>query len=98
MMCIPRGDWNSPISSPLYSILGKNRGIVLFEAFLFMVLGFCAIMMPLFFAVVYDLAIGAVLAIGGLTQLFRTGKIWGVKGSWASLIFSLLCLATCVLL
>lgn len=81
------------INSEMYSILGRSRGIVLFEAFLFLILGLWAISMPLFFAVVYDIAIGAILATGGLIQLFRTGKVWGTKGAWSSLFFSILSLA-----
>jgi uncharacterized membrane protein HdeD (DUF308 family) len=70
--------------------LRENRGLILFEGILFLVLGFLAVSMPVLFTFATDLVIGMLLLAGGITQLFRTYKTWGMKGSWLSCASSLL--------
>ncbi len=78
------------MGSGMYPVLQKNKGLVLFEGVICMLLGIWALLTPFLFAVVYDICIGAILCAAGLTQLFRTGKIWGSQGAWVSLLWSIL--------
>lgn len=80
------------------SFFEATKGVVFFEACLFMILGFFAIAVPFLFGLAVDLAIGLVLIAGGCTQLYRTIKSWSVSGGFGSLLLSLITTAAGVLL
>lgn len=75
------------------NVLKKHRGLVLFEAILFIILGCLAIAAPVVFTLAADYLFGAFFLAGGLVQLFRTCQTWGMKGSWLSLLGSLITMA-----
>lgn len=66
-------------------MLKNYRGLILFEGIIFTILGILAIAMPVAFTLATDVLFGALLVVGGLMQLFRVCKTWGVEGSWAAL-------------
>jgi len=75
-----------------FKMLTKNRHLILTEGCLFSLLGILAICAPVVFTIGLDILFGALFIIGGVVQLFRVFKVWGVKGSWPSLFWSCLTL------
>ncbi|MDB6080756.1 MAG: hypothetical protein JWO53_28 [Chlamydiia bacterium] len=80
-------------------VFKKHRGIMLFEAILFILLGCFAIAAPTLFTVATDYLLGGFFIVGGSMQLYRTYKMWGISGSWLSFFGSLITIfAGCTLL
>jgi uncharacterized membrane protein HdeD (DUF308 family) len=74
------------------SVLQKQRSVILCEGFLFIVLGGLAMGMPFFFTLATEVLLGILLFVGGLMQLYRTVKTWGIESSLMTLFGALLTL------
>jgi uncharacterized membrane protein HdeD (DUF308 family) len=72
------------------AVFKKNRGILLFEGILFVLLGCFAIAAPVVFTFATELLLGVIFLVGGIVQLYRTFKTWGISGSWLSLFAALI--------
>ncbi len=75
-----------------HKILKQNRRLILSEGCLFTLLGILAICAPVIFTVGLDILFGILFIIGGVAQIFRAFKVWGVHGSWPSLFWGCLTL------
>lgn len=70
--------------------LKENRGLIIFEGILFIILGILAIALPVASTVAAELFIGWLLIIGGVVQGYRTFKNKPENGFYPSLFGSLL--------
>jgi len=78
--------------------LRRNRGMFLVEGILFLVLGCLAIAMPILFTLAADFLFGILFIVGGIAQLVRVYKTWGISGTWPSLFVSLITLCAGIIM
>lgn len=70
--------------------LSKYRGLIYFEALLFVLLGIAAIAIPQAFTIGIELLVGSLFVIGGIVQLIRLFQSWEAPGLWGTLLSALL--------
>lgn len=68
----------------------RNRGALIFEGILFIVLGIIAIAVPWVFTFGFELVIAALFVIGGIASLIRTFKAKDIAGVFVSLLAAVL--------
>jgi uncharacterized membrane protein HdeD (DUF308 family) len=73
-------------------IFKQSRGLILFEGILYAILGCLAIAAPVISSLATAIFLGILFVAGGLTQLFRTSKTWGIEGSWIALFSAIISL------
>ena len=77
---------------PSLEIFKKNRCFLLWEGILFMLLGILAICAPVIFTIGFDFLFGFLFVVGGIAQIFRVFKTWGIEGSWPAFFWGILTL------
>ena len=60
--------------------LSNYRGLIYFEAVLFILLGLAAIAIPQIFTIGFELLIGSLFLIGGIVQFIRLFQTWHESG------------------
>lgn len=70
--------------------LSQYRGVIYFEAVLFMLLGLAAIAIPQIFTIGLELFIGCLFLVGGIVQFIRLFQSPGVPGFWGTFFNALL--------
>lgn len=91
----------SPINENLQSLIKEvqtHRGVYIFEAIVFILLGMLAFAVPGFFTVAVELFFGWLLLFGGLVQGYRSIKARTSPDFWAASISSLIFIICGVLL
>ena len=80
------------------AILRKQRGLLLFEGIVFVLLGCLAIATPVLFTIATDLLLGVLFITGGLIQIYRSFKTTRIQGYWLTLVYSWLTfIAGCIM-
>lgn len=64
--------------------LSNYRGLIYFEAVLFMLLGLAAIAVPHIFTIGFELLIGTLFLVGGIVQFIRLFQTWNEPGFWGT--------------
>ena len=71
----------------------KNcKGVILFEGILYIILGWLAIIQPVISSLATAIFLGILFLVGGILQLIRTIKAWGVAGSGLALFSAIITL------
>ena len=78
--------------------ISENKGLIIFEGIVFLLLGIFAIAVPVGFTFGIELLIGWLFLIGGLVQSFRSLKMWHTPGVVASLLSGILAIVIGILL
>ncbi len=79
-------------------LVRENRGLIIFEGILFLILGIAAIALPVVFTFGVEQLIGWLFVIGGIIQAYRCYRFWGSTSFWTTLLSSILSLIIGILL
>jgi uncharacterized membrane protein HdeD (DUF308 family) len=80
------------------NLLKKQKNWLFGEGIVFFLLGFVAIWAPFFSTLALDYCYGAVLLVGGMVQLVRAVKTWGIRGSLPAFLWSLVTIGAGVIM